>query len=667
MPSDSDDIPAPAPLIATGAWRDVLAGPHPRLYGSRNHLRALAQAKPEAYLRDVRNVSRQEMIRSGSNGQDILADGLVHAVEGLAPDRVQARIRQALGHVAGGVTDDHQATWIKLNDAALVYDFFHDALALAERQALIDWFNPHLEFYTDDEYDFHNSTPEKMMTYLRIAYATWGENPQAQAFRDHALVRIYEGKLVPIFHEFGAGGGYTEVGWYARWALYMLAEGLEMARRLEGYDGFALAPRFFYQRLAYELFQPYPRLTGEGAEQFPVEGDGTYVYGYHDHFPRKLRTMLAQYFRGSELAGLVPSMKSHASHPRSAVEEFVWEEAPQPARPLDVPLAHLAAGIGKVYARSDWTGDATWFELECAPFFTGHYHYESGHFEIFRGEPLALDSGEYSEWGSPHALNWLIRTVAANSLLVYRPGETWTGMRDGGLAPIANDGGQAKKWERAPLSMAEWRANREAFDRGRIVAYENTPEFLFVAADCTQAYSPDKLSQWVRQIVFLRPGTFVVFDRVVSTRPEYEKTWLLHGRAEPQIDGRTAVIHGPTGQGRLTVQTLLPTDAAIRTVYGYTYRGQTFDPAPNPQSENPVKWRLEVTPGSPRTNDLFLHVLSTDETPAEATLVSAGDDLLEMSVGDARLAFTGAVGGTLDLGGRSHLLTESVKAGKWER
>ncbi len=661
-----NDIPAPAPLIATGAWRDVLNGPHPRLYGSANRLKTLAQAKPEAYQRDVKGASEQRTLSQGVAGQGILADGILHTVEGLPQDQVQARIRQALDHVAVGVTNEHQRTWERLNDVALVFDFFHRAITPADRHAMTDWINRHLAVYTDDENAFHNSTPEKMMVYLRIAYATWGENPQATAFRDYAVTHLYEGRIVPVLNTFGAGGGYTECGWYARWALFMLAEGLEMARRLEGYDGFAQAARFFYQRLAYELYQPYPKLMPGGAEQFSVEGDGSWVYGYHDHLPRKLRTLLAQYFRGSELAGYVAGKAQFASHPRSAVEDFVWEEDPPPALPLTgLPLAHIAMGIGKVYARSDWTEDAAWFRFDCGPFWTNHQHFDVGDFEIFQREPLTLPSGEYNEWGSAHAMNWLIRTVAANSLLVYEPNETWTRMRDGGQNACANDGGQAKKWDWPVATLDEWQAQQEAFHRGRIVAYENAPSFLFVAADCTPAYSPAKLARWIRQIIFLRPHTFVVFDRAVSIQPELEKTWLLHCRKEPQIDGQTAVITAPGGQATLTVQTLLPSEATIRTVHGYTYRGQTFDPAPNPQTPDAVKWRLEVCPGQPQTEDLFLHVLCTDKTPAAATLVQTAD-ALRVQVGDALVTFQGLVGGSLMQGGRTHLLTEAIKTGKWE-
>ena len=40
--------------------------------------------------------------------------------------------------------------------------------------------------------------------------------------------------------------------------------------------------------------------------------------------------------------------------------------------------------------------------------------------------------------------------------------------------------------------------------------------------------SPHKLEHFTRQFVYLRPEVFVIFDRVVSTRAEFPKRWLLH-------------------------------------------------------------------------------------------------------------------------------------------
>ena len=54
---------------------------------------------------------------------------------------------------------------------------------------MIDWLNAHLASFRDDENPFHNSSLSKILTYLRIAYATWGENPLAGDFRRGAAAR----------------------------------------------------------------------------------------------------------------------------------------------------------------------------------------------------------------------------------------------------------------------------------------------------------------------------------------------------------------------------------------------------------------------------------------------------------------------------------------------
>jgi hypothetical protein len=528
---------------------------------------------------------------------------------------------------------------------------------------MIDWLNANRVSFTTDEGAFHNSTLSKIRTYVRIAYATWGENPEAKAFRDHALVKLYEGKVLPVLQELGAGGGFSEAGWYARSSLWHLTQALELARRFENYDGFARAPRFFYQRLAYEMFQPYPGLWEYGAERFPVEGDGSHLYGGHTEYPRLMRTVLAQYFRGSELSRAVANKQRRGSSSPIRLEDFLYEETPD--TPLDLkefPLAHHASGIGKVYARSDWTDNATWFRFDCGDYWAAHQHFEVGNFEIFQHEPLATESGEYHDYSSNHSVNWLMRTVAHNSILVHQPDEKWTMMRDGGRIPYANDGGQAKKWEWTVDTLEQWKPLRQNFERGDIVAYQNTPTYLYVAGDCTRAYAPSKLSSWVRQIVFVRPGIFVIFDRVISTKAEYEKTWLLHCQNEPTLQNQAAAV--ANGKGRLTVQTLLPEKARVRKVHGYTYGGQNFDPPQTALSATAAKWRIEVLPTAPQTEDVFLHVLTTGE-PVPSQLIRRGDQL-GARIGDAEVLFNGKVGGILKLADKEFPLQAVVQTGKYE-
>jgi len=637
------------PLVTDGAWAPLF-GEHPRLLGPRERLVKRRQTRGECYEACKANDS-------------LVAEGIVNAVEGIDKERIDGFVAKALEHVKGGVTNEHQDTWIRLTEVAQTYDFFFDSIAPEDRRAMIEWLNGHLGAYTEDENAFHNSTLSKILCYLKVAYATWGENPRAREFRDYAIVKLYEGKVVPVLNKFGAGGGFTECGWYSRHSLWHLVEGLELARRFERYDGFKKAVTFFYDRLAYEMLQPYPGLWTYGSERYACEGDGSLVYGGSNEYPRHMREMLAQYFFGTKMAGYVAAKARPASNSASRIMDFLYQEEPTRANDVKAfPLAHVAEGIGRVYARSDWTDDASWLRFECGDYFTGHQHFEAGNFEIFRYEPLATESGEYTDYLSNHSVNWLIRTIAHNSILVYEPGETWTMLRDGGRHKYANDGGQAKKWEWTVGSVEEWQAKRDSFERGDIIAYEDRPEYMYVAGDCTAAHAATKLESWVRQIVFVRPHSFVIFDRVVSTDPKYEKTWLLHSRNEPEIQGDTFTVKD--GKGKLVVRTVLPEGARIESVHGYTYGGQTFDEVKSAQTAAAANWRVEVKPPTPRKEDVFLHVLFTDE-PVALRMLRDGDKV-GVAFGLTEVLFNDKTGGTVKLGRRKYLLEPKVKKGEYE-
>lgn len=649
----AQEIPAPAPRISTGAWVAMLRE-HPRLFGSRAHLKALAQSKAALYERWVKSTS-----------DDYLpAAAIRHAIEGLPQGQIDGWKKKALENVTRGATDLHQDTWIWLNETATIYDAFFESFSPDERKQIVDWMNAHLEKFKTDENAFHNSTLSKILTYLRIAYATQGENPRAREFRDYAINKLYEGKVVPVLREFGAGGGFSEAGWYARGSLWNLVEALELARRFEGYDGFQQAPQFFYDRLAYEMFQPYPGRWLYGSERFPEEGDGSHVYGGHTEYPRLMRTVLAQYFRGSPLASAIANKKRGASNPQIGVSDFLYEEdADAPLDLANFPLAHFAA-MGKVFARSDWSDDATWFRFECSDYWSAHQHFDVGNFEIFRREPLATESGEYTDFSNAHAMNWLVRSIAHNVILVRDPDEKWTNMRDGGRVAYANDGGQTKKWVWPVDTLNDWNASRQQFERGNIIAYQNTSKYLYVAADCTVAYAPAKLQKWVRHIVFVRPSTFIIYDQVQATKAEFPKTWLLHCNNEPQIAGQSTSIEN--GKGRLSVQTLLPQNAQLRKVFGYTYDNQTFEATPSSLGETAAKWRLEVAPSKPNATDDFLHVLSTDDNAAPPASLLRTNDGTGARVGGIEVLWKPDGSGVLKIDGQTFDLPVKIIKGAWE-
>jgi heparin/heparan-sulfate lyase len=226
----------------------------------------------------------------------------------------------------------------------------------------------------------------------------------------------------------------------------------------------------------------------------------------------------------------------------------------------------------------------------------------------------------YDAFGSSHDVNYHLRTIAHNTVLVNDPAEKWERIRAGPVS--GNDGGQAHVWPHhngAVSDAAAWRRDRGLYDIGEILAFEDEGSTLYVAGDATRAYSQDKLVLFTRQIVFIRPNTFLIFDRVKSKRPGFKKTWLLQAAKKPTGTPPNLVV--TNGKGRLFIQTLLPEDPEVNLASGdalYCYGGKAYLPA---RDTGPApECRIEISPAGRRNLDLFLHVLTaadgaTDKVP----------------------------------------------------
>lgn len=165
--------------------------------------------------------------------------------------------------------------------------------------------------------------------------------------------------------------------------------------------------------------------------------------------------------------------------------------------------------------------------------------------------------------------------------------------------------------------------------------------YLYVAGDCTRAYSRKKLGYFTRQIVFLRPGTFVIFDRVRAKRPELRKTWLLQAMKAPERIGPHLVV--TNGRGRLFVQTVLPQRADVRLATGidlYRYGGKAYPPKRD--TGRAPECRIEVSPSELAAVDCFLHVLTAtdaDTTSVDEATATVEGGLITVSVADAAIVF----------------------------
>jgi heparin/heparan-sulfate lyase len=172
---------------------------------------------------------------------------------------------------------------------------------------------------------------------------------------------------------------------------------------------------------------------------------------------------------------------------------------------------------------------------------------------------------------------------------------------------VANDGGQV--YMGAPEVIGEV-GPATPFERSDLLAYELTDQYTYAAGDATKAYAKSKVREFTRAFLHLRPDLFVVFDRVESTNPAFKKRWLLHSVNEAEVSGPTFTVSN--GPGRLWGKTLLPREVTYENIGGpgkeFWVDGKNWPPQKAVRDDT-GRWRLEVSPAKPATQDYFLHVL----------------------------------------------------------
>ncbi len=259
--------------------------------------------------------------------------------------------------------------------------------------------------------------------------------------------------------------------------------------------------------------------------------------------------------------------------------DLLWADDTVPEKPVDtLPLSRLFRGEGMVMARSGWGWDepghrdgTTWVTFRCGRYYAGHSHYDNGHFDIYYKGELALDSGRYDDdWGlqsdpqtvvTSEFFNYYKRSIAHNTILVYDPDEKMDMgvVNDGGQMDLLMKGGRRNTpsdYDQGnyppPDGTGEWdwAKNPGRWDVGEMLAYKATGLFTYACGDATKSYNPAKMRAFVRQFLFIQPNVVIVFDRLVSTNPDFKKTWLLHSVTEPTIsaDGTMEIVNG---DGRL--------------------------------------------------------------------------------------------------------------------
>jgi len=274
--------------------------------------------------------------------------------------------------------------------------------------------------------------------------------------------------------------------------------------------------------------------------------------------------------------------------------------------------------MGQVYMRSGVGENDTYAMFVSGGIAPGHKHYDNNNFIIYKHGYRALDSGTRPEPGW-HLSHYYARTVAHNCITIRMPGEEFPSYWGGPAAsekkdePIPNDGGQ-----------------RELLG-SKLLALEETKDYVYLASDATASYHSDKADLVMREFIYFMPDLFVVFDRVKSTNPDYNKSWLFHTVAEPQMISAMEFSESSDG-GKTICRTLFPKNAKLEKIggpgkefwsdgrnwplpvltpedYGYSKR-YLVPPPTHPQIGH---WRMEVLPGQPAKEDVFMHIFQVGD------------------------------------------------------
>ena len=411
----------------------------------------------------------------------------------------------------------------------------------------------------------YSSHPARDVGFLgEAALCFLHEWPEAPAWLEYVM-KIYRS----VFPAWAAeDGGWQEGPGY--WGAYM-GFALHFATALRKATGEDITRKPFFRNTPYyKLYTnpPFARMSpfGDGQHGGPGRGSGRLMY----QFSTLLRDPYVRWYSAVQKAG-----------PGSATLGFsLYDPSLKPKPPADLPQARAFPGVGLVAMHTNLADprDDAYLLLRSSPFGSiSHGHADQNAFAIEAyGEALAIPSGYYPWYSSPHHHNWTRETKAKNCVTI-----------DGGQ-------GQVKR-------------SRDA--SGRIVHFAHTRTYDYALADATPAYR-GLLAKFLRHVVHARPGVFVIIDELEAPKPlTFE--WWLHALEKMTVDGRKrqALIH--RGEARLLASFIEPPALAF---------AQTDQFTPPPEDGKPNQWHLTASTTSKANSAVFIAVLRPHRAAAEGKL-----------------------------------------------
>lgn len=343
------------------------------------------------------------------------------------------------------------------------------------------------------------------------AIAFMGDFPEAEVWFDY-IVSLFLVKYPPWG---GDEGGWSQGVSY--WQSY-ISWVLEFLDALKIATGLDLYQKPFLQNTGYFKLYAHPPKSKFGA------------FGDHSDVPpnsgsASVMSRLALEYQNPAFQWYVNEINGMGNVPAIPMNDFLgYILAPigivgsgRPQLPPEFPQSRLFSDVGWALMNvdmEDWQNNVH-IKFKSSPYGSfNHSHAEQNSFQIEAyGSPLAIPSGYYPWYGSPHHAEWTWQSRSKNTILVDGRGQ--------GVQSL-----DAK---------------------GEIVATSFGSQFDYVLGDATDAYL-GQLGYFGRHLLFVKPNLILIYDQLKSDKPVATYDWLLHSLQEIEVDApaNRVLVNGDT-------------------------------------------------------------------------------------------------------------------------
>jgi hypothetical protein len=433
---------------------------------------------------------------------------------------------------------------------AFGYDWLYPALSSATRSRVIASLNTWVDWY--DVSGFSRTQPignyfaGYLLAKTATALATEGDNPKASGYFEDVSSRLWGTLVKPAFQKSMSGGGWPE-GWgYGPRAVRSVLEFLWAVKTSKGLDWGTEVPQARDQA-SYLAHFSWPSL--EHMDDQGTVRSGTKI-APSAALASEVATVLSAFSDAS--AGLARSFAADviaAGDDRKAWEKFLyWDDAQPKTSRKAQPLSYAAVGPGQVAMRSSWALDAAWGALSGGTYInapdSGEQMFNQGSLSVVLGDdPVLVNAtGQIPQLGGTAGENFVYAdTWEKKSRTLYN-------------TFFVND-------SQNPFNPGQAGVTPDKAQT-RIERYEEAGGYVHArAADVQQMYQSPAMKQFSRDLVYARPGTFVLFDRT-SVTSGADQWMAFHVASAPKsvagVDKRFDVARG-------SIRMLLPASSKVTT------------------------------------------------------------------------------------------------------